>query len=106
MEGNEVLKKDFKNNGISYGPRINKTLVQECIKAESNEPFWENEPKVSCTYDLRNPAYEKELEFVRKQMGITSEEFHSVMETGLAQAKADQLRPVNEVFAELRRELQ
>lgn len=43
---------------------------------------------------------------MRKQMGITSEEFHSVMETGLAQAKADQLRPVNEVFAELRRELQ
>ena len=70
MEGNEVLKKDFKKNGISYGPHINKTLVRECIKAGSNEPFWENEPKVSYAYDLRNPAYEKELEFVRKQMGI------------------------------------
>lgn len=74
LEGNEVLKKDFKNNGISYGPRIDRTLIRECIKAGSNEPFWENEPKVSCTYDLRNPAYEKELEFVRKQMEIAGRE--------------------------------
>lgn len=36
---------------------------------------------------------------------ITKQEFHSIMETGLSQAKADQSRPVADVFANLRREL-
>ncbi len=37
---------------------------------------------------------------------MTTEEFNSIMEKGLSQAKADQSRPVSEVFADLRRELQ
>lgn len=37
---------------------------------------------------------------------MTAAEFNSIMETGLSQAKSDQSRPVNEVFAELRQELQ
>lgn len=37
---------------------------------------------------------------------IDKEEFNSIMETGLSQAKADQSRPVADVFADLRRELQ
>lgn len=34
------------------------------------------------------------------------QKFNSIMETGLEQAKADQSRPVNDVFADLRQELQ
>lgn len=37
---------------------------------------------------------------------MTKEEFSSIMETGLAQAKADQSRSATDVFADLRRELQ
>ncbi len=37
---------------------------------------------------------------------MTTEEFNSIMEKGLAQAKADQSRPVSEAFADLRREIQ
>lgn len=37
---------------------------------------------------------------------MTAVEFDSIMETGLSQAKSDQSRPVSEVFAELRQELQ
>ncbi len=37
---------------------------------------------------------------------MTTEEFNSIMEKGLSQAKADQSRPVSDVFADLRRELQ
>ena len=33
-------------------------------------------------------------------------EFNSLMEKGLSQAKADQSRPISDVFADLRRELQ
>lgn len=70
LDAEKLLQKDFKKNGIGYWPHINKTLVLECIKAGSNEPFWNKEPKNSCTYDLRNPAYKKELEYVQEQMGI------------------------------------
>lgn len=37
---------------------------------------------------------------------LTTEEFNSIMETGLSQAKSDKSRPVVNVFADLRRELQ
>lgn len=62
---NLLLSKDFKNNGISYGLHLNKTVVADCIRTGSNEPFWVRQPEVSYTYDLRNPAYQKELEYVK-----------------------------------------
>ena len=37
---------------------------------------------------------------------MTTEEFNSIMEAGLSQAKSDQSHPVADVFADLRRELQ
>lgn len=37
---------------------------------------------------------------------ITTEEFDSIMEKGLTQAKSDQSRPVVDVFTDLRREIQ
>lgn len=36
---------------------------------------------------------------------MTTEEFNSIMENGLSQAKSDQSRPVADVFTDLRREL-
>lgn len=36
---------------------------------------------------------------------MTTKEFNSIMEEGLSQAKADQSRPVADVFTDLRREL-
>ena len=36
---------------------------------------------------------------------ITSEEFNSIMETGLSQAKANQSRPYTDVFADLRQKV-
>lgn len=37
---------------------------------------------------------------------MTTEKFNSIMETGLSQARTNQSRPVVDVFADLRRELQ
>lgn len=37
---------------------------------------------------------------------MATEEFNSIMETGLSQAKSDQSRPATDVFEDLRRELQ
>ncbi len=70
LAGNTLLEKDFRYSGISYGFHINKTIVEDCIRVNSNEPFWESQPGVSYAYDLRNPIYQKELEYVQRQMGI------------------------------------
>ena len=40
------------------------------------------------------------------QDSMTTEEFDSIKEKGLSQAKANQSRPVTDVFADLRQELQ
>ena len=64
LENNELFSTDFKNNGISWALNINKTLVAECIKAGTNEPFW----KANCEKDLRNPIFSKELAAVLQQM--------------------------------------
>lgn len=37
---------------------------------------------------------------------ITREDFNSIMQTGLSQAKSNKSRPVSDVFSDLRRELQ
>ena len=37
---------------------------------------------------------------------MTTEEFNTMMEKGLLQAKTDQSRPASDVFADLRREIQ
>lgn len=66
LEGNELFSVDFKNNGVSWELNVSKRLVEECIQAGTNEPFW----KASRRKDLRNPAFSKELALVLKQMGI------------------------------------
>lgn len=70
LDNCQLLGRDFRNSGISYSLNVSKPLVKECIAAGSNEPFWVQQPKINFTYDLRNPAYSKELAFVLKQMGI------------------------------------
>jgi len=57
---------DFKNNGINFSLNVDKTIVEKCIKAGTNDPFW----KIHRGNDLRNPIFSKELAFVLKQMGI------------------------------------
>lgn len=65
LSDNELLFTNFINNGINWSLNVNKTLVEECIKAGTNEPFWN-----ACRRnDLRNPVFSKELALVLKQMG-------------------------------------
>lgn len=71
LEENVLLQKNFRMNGIGYGLNMNKMLMKDCIKTCSNEPFWAEQPEISHTYDLRNPMYKKELEYVLKQMKCT-----------------------------------
>lgn len=58
---------DFKNSGVGFSLYINKNILEECIKADSNEPYWENK-KEGFTHDLRNPRCKNELVKVIEQM--------------------------------------
>ena len=71
LEGNEVIGEqyfndicDFKNNGIGWGLNVNKNILEECIKEDSNAPYWAQ----NGLYDLRNPIYENDLKRVLEQM--------------------------------------
>ena len=70
LEGNEPLKGDFRNNAIGFCPSIDQTIISDCIKAGSNEPFWSSNEKISYKQDLRNPSCKAELAYVQKQLGI------------------------------------
>lgn len=68
IEGNTLIGNcDFKNNGISWGLYINKNILEECIKEDSNAPYW-TIWKEGFSHDIRNPRYENELAKVMEQM--------------------------------------
>lgn len=69
LEGNTVIgEHDFKNNGINCALYLNKTILEECIRADSNAPYWEN-LKGGFSDDIRKPQYKAELAKVMEQMG-------------------------------------
>lgn len=67
LAGNTVIGSgDFKNNSIGFGLRIDKNILEACIREDSNEPYWENVRSID--KDVRNPKYKKELAEIMKQM--------------------------------------
>lgn len=70
LEGNRVIggECDFKNNGIGWKLKLNKTILEECIKTDSNAPYWEYN-KGGLHGDIRHPQYKDELAEVLAQMG-------------------------------------
>lgn len=69
LEGNVAVPGDFMNNGVSWSLSINKKLLEDCIEADSNAPYWDRGAGFYWR-DLRHPQYKNELEQVLKQMGI------------------------------------
>lgn len=68
LQGNTLLPRDFKNNGIGFGLDVNKNILEACIKENSNAPYWNNANVHS--RDIRNPQYASELAQVLEQMGV------------------------------------
>lgn len=58
---------DFKNNAIGCGLKLDKNILEACIKQDSNVPYWENIKEYG-TRDVRNPKYKKEFDMIMKQM--------------------------------------
>ena len=49
---------------------MNEDVLKECIKDNSNKPYWDLYYPHWTNCDLRNPKFKKELKKVYKQMGI------------------------------------
>lgn len=69
LEGNTIIPGGFRNNGIGVSLYITKNLLEACIEADSNDPYWNRGPDFYWE-DLRHPQYEHEREQVLRQMGV------------------------------------
>lgn len=68
LEGNALIGEcDFKNNAIGWGLSLDKNILEECIREDSNMPYWVNDRR-GFVNDIRNPRYANELEKVVRQM--------------------------------------
>ena len=64
-----ALYRDFTNNGVGFGLGFSLAVLQQCIREDSNAPYWAQDSwKVN--RDLRNPKFREELERVCGQFDL------------------------------------
>lgn len=61
---------NYLHNEIGWSLHLNKTILEECIRENSNAPYWEND-KGGFSRDIRNPLYAQDLAAVLEQMEKT-----------------------------------
>ena len=69
LEGNKVVPGISRNNGIGCGLNVDKRMLEACIAAESNAPYWERDAGYAST-DIRNPKNREILRAVFRQFGV------------------------------------
>jgi hypothetical protein len=60
----------FSNKSIGWDLKVKLDILRECIRKNSNEPYWNMIPYHRANSDLRNPKFKKELKKIKNQMGI------------------------------------
>ncbi|MBQ9796116.1 MAG: immunity 26/phosphotriesterase HocA family protein [Clostridia bacterium] len=60
----------FRYKDIGWSLNIQLPILLECIKKDSNEPYWDMIPAWRANRDLRNPKFKEELKQIKKQMGV------------------------------------
>ena len=60
---------NFKNNGIGYSIDLNEEIIKECLKSNTNKPFWDYY-KTKKKFDLRSPVNKEYLLEVLKQFDL------------------------------------
>lgn len=64
-----LVSGDFRNNAVGWGLRVDRRLLETCIAAGSNAPYWERDT-YEVRRDLRSPANRAALALVLRQMGL------------------------------------
>ncbi|MBQ8623808.1 MAG: immunity 26/phosphotriesterase HocA family protein [Oscillospiraceae bacterium] len=60
----------FRNNGVSFNLNFSESILQKCIKENSNDPYWELYHPRDVHHDLRNPKNAETLRIIKKQFDI------------------------------------
>ena len=66
---------DFSFCGIGWNIDAPIPILEACIYADSNRPFWEHPRLAMNQYDLRNPKLKAEREAVFKQFGLNAADY-------------------------------
>lgn len=71
LEGVESVLGEMQCNlGSSFQLNCRLDILQQCIEAGSNQPYWEGFYPAYVNGDLRNPKFAQERETVARQMGV------------------------------------
>ncbi len=69
LSGNRVVPRISRNNGIGFSLNVDKRILEECIVAGSNAPYWERDAAYARS-DIRNPKNHLILKEVLGQFGV------------------------------------
>lgn len=61
---NTIVTNQYSNSGIGFSIKVTKQLLEECIKENSNRPYWK---KTESRDDLRAPSNQKIRKEILKQ---------------------------------------
>lgn len=70
LPGETELVSGFRNNGIGWQLNVSLPVLLDCIRENSNLPYWNQEHDAPVRQDLRNPKYRPLLEQVKAQFHI------------------------------------
>lgn len=70
IENESALYDGFINNGVGFYMHIDLDVLRQCIKENSNQPYWTRYRQCEVDKDLRNPVHAEKLQKIREQMGL------------------------------------
>lgn len=73
--GKPLFHWDFSHGGIGCGMDIRVSVLEACIREDSNRPYWEQPHLYSVREDLRNPKLKAEREAIFAQFGLNAADY-------------------------------
>ena len=73
--GKPLFEWDLSHCGIGFNIEVRISVLKDCIRANSNLPFWEQPLLYWVKDDLRNPKLKAEREAVFKQFGLNAADY-------------------------------
>ena len=73
--GKPLFEWDFSHCGIGFNIEVRISVLKDCIRANSNLPFWEQPLLYWVKDDLRNPKLKTEREAVFRQFGLNAADY-------------------------------
>lgn len=70
IDNDTELYSGFRNNGVSFNLNFTLEILLQCVRENSNAPYWSNYYAHWVDRDLRNPKHTDKLEKVKEQFGL------------------------------------